>query len=400
MESSSAPKGELMKSKRLARNRATDTKGSHVGNSKQHSWRLTRWIFLAVFVLVGVAFLWKASLSFSVKQSVAERVQRRTTEAQFPTFDELSAMPTDELETQDIAILNLRAATSLPGSQQIDIADYLKTLDNWARQVERETLRNYYHYTKAPEKYENSDAFFRMLMLVTVLQQDFGVRYNPDRIRDIDFRDSNDLFIHGMIGNKAGGTCVSMPALYVAVGRRLGYPLFLVNAKQHIFCRWESSTETLNIEATSRGLVTRNDNFYMTWPKPIDPTEVESGQFLKSLTTAESFAAFLAARGHCLEDNGRASEAIASYSMAVRMAPHQRQYRKFLTALRSMLRGPQPTRQLVGTIVFNPVYSPRTVPKGQAVGANQSWQSNHAFGQLHFNPSAVPDFTQGDNHGF
>ena len=183
-------------------------------------------------------------------------------------------MSGDELETQDIAVLNLRTASSLPGSPPFDIADYLKTLDKWARQVEHETLRYYHRYLENPEKFENSEAFFNMLMLVTVLQQDFGVCYNPDRIREIDFRDSSDLFIHGMFGNGAGGTCVSMPVLYVAVGRRLGYPLFLVNAKQHIFCRWQSPSESLNIEATSRGLITRKDDFYMSWPKPIDPSEI------------------------------------------------------------------------------------------------------------------------------
>jgi hypothetical protein len=47
------------------------------------------------------------------------------------------------------------------------------------------------------------------------------------------------LFLHGLTQGR-GGTCLSMPVAYVAVGRRLGYPLKLVTAKGHLFARWES----------------------------------------------------------------------------------------------------------------------------------------------------------------
>ena len=46
------------------------------------------------------------------------------------------------------------------------------------------------------------------------------------------------LFIHGIIDGP-GGTCASMPVLYVAVGRRLGYPLKLVEARGHLLLRWD-----------------------------------------------------------------------------------------------------------------------------------------------------------------
>ena len=42
--------------------------------------------------------------------------------------------------------------------------------------------------------------------------------YNKQRVRDVDFKNSRDLFLHGMVGGASGGTCVSMPVLYVAVG--------------------------------------------------------------------------------------------------------------------------------------------------------------------------------------
>jgi len=65
--------------------------------------------------------------------------------------------------------------------------------------------------------------------------------YNKQRVRDVDFKNSRDLFLHGMVGSDNGGTCVSMPVLYVAVGRRLGYPMRLVLAKAHVFARWDDA---------------------------------------------------------------------------------------------------------------------------------------------------------------
>ena len=147
-------------------------------------------------------------------------------------------------------------------------------------------------------------------MLITVLQQDLKVHYNSDRIRDIDFTKSQDLFIHGMINSDNGGTCVSMPVIYTAVARRLGYPVYLATASAHVFCRWEDSQERFNIEATNQGMNSYGDEYYMKWPKPISKLHVEKGWFLQSLSNARSLACFLAARGHCdsprLTDSGRA----------------------------------------------------------------------------------------------
>jgi hypothetical protein len=169
-----------------------------------------------------------------------------------------------------------------------------------------------------------------MLCLITVLQQDFKIHYNPDRIRDVDFTKSQDLFIHGMIGNDNGGTCVSMPVLYTAIARRLGYPVHLVTAKAHVFCRWHDKKNYVNCEATSQGLSTFDDDHYMKWPKPISDAEVKAGHYLKSLPPEEEFAVFLSARGHCLEDTGKTADAVVSYAQALRRRPDSPDYFAFL----------------------------------------------------------------------
>jgi hypothetical protein len=242
-------------------------------------------------------------------------------------------MSSEELAKQDLALLNLRAAEGLPGAEKLNFTELLATLDRWAQKVKLDTDRNLYQFLQKPDEFQHSEAYYRMLMLVTVLQQDFGVHYNFERINDIDFTRSQDLFLHGMVGSTNGGTCVSMPVLYTVVARRLGYPVYLVNAKEHLFCRWDAPGERINIEGTNQGMNSFDDLHYRNWPHPISTQEVESGLYLKSLTNAESFSAYLAARGHCFEDSGNRSDAAVCYSLAVKHSSNHPMYRSFLSQL-------------------------------------------------------------------
>lgn len=161
-----------------------------------------------------------------------------------------------------------------------------------------------------------------MLALITVLQRDLKVRYNMNSIYQPDFTNSKDQFIHGMVLDTNGGTCVSMPVLYAAVGRRLGYPIKLVLAKEHVFCRWDDGVSpALNIEGSSMGMHSFPDTYYLTWPRPIDARELQHREFLVSLTPQEELSVFLAARGHCLADSGRLHDSIREYRAAIALFP-------------------------------------------------------------------------------
>lgn len=240
--------------------------------------------------------------------------------------------PADE---GDIAEWNLICAQGLPGSEFLNSDEALVRLDEMSHHVDSEIRRNYHRFLDDPSQSENSQAKYCVLMLVTVLQQDFGVRYNPDRIRDPDFRNSGDLFLHGMLtGN--GGTCASMPVLYTAIGRRLGWPMKLAAARGHLFCRWDDpdghhpfGSERFNLEGTSQGAHLVSDDYYRQWPEPLSDELIERGGYLKSLTMEEEVAAFLALRGHCLEDNRWIGKACEVYRWACRLAPNDPHYQAF-----------------------------------------------------------------------
>jgi hypothetical protein len=165
-----------------------------------------------------------------------------STARQIPSshYDLLSMSP-DDLGKVDLAVMNLLSAKGLPGAESLDIAAVLKKLDEWAAKVKSETDRHLYRVTdpKYAEHHNRSEAHLRAEFIVQCLQEDCGVHYNMERVRDIDFSKPQDLFIHGMVNSDNGGTCSSMPVLYAAIGRRLGYPIKLVLAKQHVFCRWQ-----------------------------------------------------------------------------------------------------------------------------------------------------------------
>jgi hypothetical protein len=121
-----------------------------------------------------------------------------------------------------------------------------------------------------------------------------------------------------------------MPVLYVALGRRLGYPMKLVTAKAHLFVRWEGAGERFNLEATGRGMNRYDDAHFKQWPFPVTDEEIKAEGYLKSLTPAEELAVFLSIRGQCLMEAGRIAEASASYADAMLLAPASRGYHLLL----------------------------------------------------------------------
>jgi hypothetical protein len=268
------------------------------------------------------------------------------------TLDALLALSPEELADVDIAEMNLLCAKGLPGAENLNIRDALTTLDRWSERVRFETQRHFYRLTDAryAEYYRHSEAYMRASMLLQVLQEDLGVRYDMTARDNFDFSDSRVAFIHGMIpaqGQTAaetrGGTCVSMPVMYVAVGRRLGYPLRLATTRGHIFVRWDGLDhanpawrERFNIEGAGHGFSSFDDDYYATWPFQVTDAEIKANGYLVSLTPTEELAQFLAARGHCGTDHGEHAFAARCFENAYRYDTNRRCYRDWFLKAATM----------------------------------------------------------------
>jgi hypothetical protein len=246
-------------------------------------------------------------------------------------WQELACLDAHSLAALDVAEINLACASGLPGSERLDIAHCLRTLDEWAEHVRHKTIKLLPRFRKAPADFENSEPYFRILVMVTVLRRDIGISYNKrykqeqlargeridarEFIGDGFFLDSRNLFLHGIVETKEG-TCSSLPPLYVAIGRRLGYPLKVVSTKGHLFARWDDVGVRFNIECTCEGLYCHTDEHYLHWPFESTPEEAKRCGYLTSKTPMQELATFLESRGHCWLENKQHRQAADAFATA------------------------------------------------------------------------------------
>jgi hypothetical protein len=235
-----------------------------------------------------------------------------------------------ELAGLDIAAVNLACAAGLPSSERIDYDLCLSRLDYWARAVGQYTQRLMPQFRRKRYDYENSEAFFRSLCLITVLQRDMGVQYNPlKKGEDVPF-DTEDSFIHGILQGP-GGICATMAVVYLAVGRRLGYPLRLAAAMSierkagHLFARWDDPRgERVNIEAAGRGMSSPLDDYYRTGRYAVTAELERKACLVRSMTPKEELAAFLSERGHRWLDLRNYRQAVESFAWSSALQPENR----------------------------------------------------------------------------
>lgn len=249
-------------------------------------------------------------------------------------------MSPERLAQVDIAAMNLLCAQGLPHAEQLEMESCFRRLDEWAALVRLGTDRQMHQFRAQPDRWDNSEGVFHMDMLVALLQLRLKVQYDeqrksPDISEPEFFADSRSLFLHGLLSDARVGTCASLPVLYVAVGRRLGYPLKLVSTARHLFARWESTDgkERFNIEATNRGLNTHPDSYYRSWPFNVTDADVTAEGYLRSLTPREELAKFLALRQSCLMSHRLIFDAAQVLVTANQLAPHIRRFRVAMPAL-------------------------------------------------------------------
>lgn len=298
---------------------------------RQHCKRnRAKWTFacLCSLTLFAVIALWPSGNTSKSSNTVEGR----------QTPDYLSEMRNDELEAISIDVRNLLCGMDLLKERQITMEDMLQRIDEIIQRVKVETDRNYHRFLADAAHYENSEAYYKALMLVKVLQQDYGMLYNPERVTQAGviepnsrfFANSQDVFLHGLLQQKHSGTCASLPVLVITVGRQLGYPLALVSTQNHLFVRWNGQDEKFNIEATSIGMNSYPDDYYRKWPYPVTAQAEKENGYLQPMSASEETAVFFSLRGFCLMAKGQAAESLKAHEQAVKLAPKSLHYQKIL----------------------------------------------------------------------
>lgn len=220
----------------------------------------------------------------------------------------------------------MACAEGLPGAENIPYAECIDRLNHYVHCVRQHTERRLRDFPSQAETYDHSEAKFRVVWMISVLQKVFGVHYNPaKKPRDVPLNTA-DKFIHGALVGE-GGTCASLPVVYTAVGRRLNYPLKLVSCKGHLLFRWEQpGGERFNIEVNDRSIDDPPDDNYRKGMYETSSWEEKAFCYLQSKTPKMELAGFLKERGLLLLKGERLREAAESFLWASSLVPHNEMY--------------------------------------------------------------------------
>jgi hypothetical protein len=264
-----------------------------------------------------------------------------------PTLWHLLALDDAALEQTDVVLLNLAVAKGIPSLADLDVARYVRIVDDWARQFRQVLPGMEQQFRKTPSRWKNDVRFFRVGMLMGFLGHEIGLGYIEEQKNSAQVHHTNpgDLFLNGLIDTKQG-TCGNMPALHVAMARRMGWPVSLACAKSHFISRFEDGQVVYNIEATSThpgSFAEGSDEDYMK-RFALPRKAIECGSDLRKLTAREMMGAFLGLRGRHYTDTGRPLEADSSFALARVLLPNHR--RAYIGAMAPMLAR--------GATLFNP----------------------------------------------
>lgn len=127
--------------------------------------------------------------------------------------------------------------------------------------------------------------------------------------------DPEDLFLHVVLDRKRG-YCLSLSVLYLAIGERLGMPLYGVVVPGHFFVRYDDGTRQYNIETTAGGGIASDDHYIEKFSPPKDHS-----LYLKNLNPRQSLGCFFNNLGNSYSAVGQIDQAYIELSRAVQINP-------------------------------------------------------------------------------
>ncbi len=128
--------------------------------------------------------------------------------------------------------------------------------------------------------------------------------------------DPNDLFLHKVLERKRG-YCLSLSVLYLAMGERLGLPLYGVVVPGHFFVRYDDGSVRFNIETTNGGGTAKDEHYIENYsvPPAID------GIYMLNLNKLQTLGCFFNNLGNVYSDMHDTESALMAFARAVEVAP-------------------------------------------------------------------------------
>ncbi len=142
--------------------------------------------------------------------------------------------------------------------------------------------------------------------------------YEELGFKSLDTADNpEDLFLHNVIDTRRG-YCLGLSVLYLAIGERIGLPLYGVVVPGHFFVRYDDGRSRFNIETTSMGRSAGDDHYI----EKFKPPRIEDSLYLKNLTKRQVLGCFFNNLGNSYSAVGEIDNAQAELERAVAINPN------------------------------------------------------------------------------
>jgi tetratricopeptide (TPR) repeat protein len=128
--------------------------------------------------------------------------------------------------------------------------------------------------------------------------------------------DPYDLFLHSVMDRRRG-YCLSLSILYLAIGERLGLPLYGVVVPGHFFVRYDDGKVRFNIETTSGGS-NPPDSFYI---EKFNIPKNENSNYMNNLNKLQTLGCFFNNLANAYKDVGNVDQAMAGLQCAIYINP-------------------------------------------------------------------------------
>jgi hypothetical protein len=248
-------------------------------------------------------------------------------EEPWPTLGTLLGLASDALDSVDPLVMNLVVAKKIPCFADLNVGRYVRLADRWAGDIRERLPGAEARFWQSPADWKNDVRFFRLGIVCWYADEVLGITY-PDELADAEERlyvDPMNVFLNGLMDRRCG-SCASMPVLHVALGWRLGWPVSLACAGNHLFCRYDDGEVTHNIEATTfarGGFRSHPDDYYRRQYR-IPEVAVSCGSDLRAVTPREMLGLFIAVRAMHFASVRQMGEAESGLLLARHLFPRNR----------------------------------------------------------------------------